>query len=283
MDTIEQFKEWLRKNTNLAESSIQLYGRTILNYLTIYDDEISLSNINDFVSKSFREKNCTYKKFAFRKYLEYIKKPSLYEKIVPVKTPPRKKMGKYLPKNMILKIIHNIRGDKFQDIAMLQFATGARAREIITLKEENIDFDDIGGDNVIRLRLEGKGGKERMTYIEMKYEALLQKYMAGSKGYIFLEDPARFADEAMLQRMIDTQRSYLYNRLKDSAQELGIERFGTHDFRRNVASILEKTGFRYRTIQRVLGHSDLKTTMRYFNESPEDIKEATITHQQDVS
>lgn len=272
----EDFREWLRANTNLLEGSINLYVRTIRSFLDKYP-EINLDNINDFVSKSFRQSHSYYVKYSFRPFLQYMDQEDLYKKIVPVKMKPRKKLGKYLPEEMIRQIIQNIRKQEMQDIATLQYATGARARGIITLKEENIDKDF--DENVIRLRLEEKGGKESMTFLDRRYGIVLDKYMRGSPGYLFLPGRLVHAEEPELERAINTKRTYFYNKLRESAMELGHDHFGTHDFRRNVVEILKKKGTPLPIIQKVLGHSNIRTTLRYFDDNPEQIQDTIIGHQ----
>jgi len=275
MDQLK-FRNWLRKNTNLKEGSIRLYSRTIAHYLEKYE-EVRLESVNEFVSESFRHKRSYYMKFAFFHYLRFIKKENLYKKIVPVKLRPRKKFGKYLKESLIRKIIINIRKDKFQDIAMLQYATGARAREIITLREENIDFDF--SEEVIRIRLEGKGGRERVTFLSQKLKGYLEKYLQGKGGYLFLPASMNLASEEELETAINTQRTYFYNQLRESAHSLGLEGFGTHDFRRNVAEIVRKKHKDPFLVKKILGHANINTTLRYFSDSPEDVEQAITSHQ----
>ena len=137
---LDNFVTWLRDNTDLSESSIQLYGRTIKSYLNEYP-EISIENLNKYITHSFRDSSSLYVKYALKHYLNFIGKSYLYSQLVNVKLKPRKKLGIYLPKDHIIKIIKNITREEFLDIAWLQYATAARAREIITLKEENIDLN----------------------------------------------------------------------------------------------------------------------------------------------
>jgi len=277
MDQLK-YESWLRNNTNLREGSIRLYARTISAFHDQYD-QLSVENINDYVAKSFRSKHSFYVKYAFRQYLIYIKKPGLYKQIIPVKMGPRKKFGKYLKESLIRKIILNIKKEKYKDIALLQYATGARAREIITLKEENIDL--LFSPDVIRIRLEGKGGKERVTFLSQKLRIYVEKYLKGQGGFLFLPAELNNADDQELETTINTQRTYFYNSLKVSAQSLGLDSFGTHDFRRNVAELIRKKHKDPFLVKKVLGHASINTTLRYFSDSPEDVEAAITTHQEE--
>lgn len=273
---IDKFREWLRNNTNLLDGSINLYVRTIKHFFREHQ-EVNKDNLNKFISDSFRDSNSFYVKYAFKHYLKFINRKSLYEGLVEVKIKPRKKLGTYLPERMIRKIILNIHKDPFMDIALLQYATGARAKEIITLKEEKIDLEF--NEKIIRIMLEGKGGKERPVFLSKQFEPILKKYLKGKAGFLFLAESSLYAEEIDIERIVATKRTYLYNELRKSALSLGINSFGTHDFRRNVAEILKRKTGDIRLVQKALGHASIMTTVRYFDDNPEDVKEAMMRHQ----
>lgn len=280
---ILDFKDWMRTNTELSEGSINVYVRAINLFQRRYD-HLTEHNINDFISKGFRNRRSYYMKYAFKYFLKYKGfeeddegTPLLFNKIVKVKIKPRKKLGVYVKEDMIKKIIYGIKVEKFRDIATLQYATGARAREIISLKEEQIDMNFDPG--IIRLRLEAKGGKENITFLSTDYETILRKYMKGKPGYLFLSDMEIQGDD-IIERAIQTQRTYFYNVLQKSARSLGLSKFGTHDFRRNVVELLKKRGTHIDTIKKALNHSSINTTLKYFDETPDDVKEAIIKHQE---
>lgn len=276
LGNLDEFREWLRDNTNLSEGTIKLYVRTINHYFKL-NSSLKIEHINRFITQSFRDKSSLYVKYAFKQYLDYVKKPNLYNHLVAIKQKARKKMGTYIPESMLRKLILNISREEYMDMASLQYATGARAREIITLKEENIDLEF--EENVIRIILLGKGGKERPAFLDKRYAQLLKKYMKGQAGYLFLPDLAEHTDDDALDRFVNTKRTYYYDAIKKSSTSLGLANFGTHDFRRNVVEILKRKGVHIKTIQKLLGHISINTTARYFNESPEDVKQAALQHQ----
>jgi len=272
-----EFKDWLRDNTSLLEGSINLYTRTIKRYLKSADNKIDLENINRFISKSFRESQSPHVKYAFKYYLAFIKKPNLYYKLIKVRNMPRKKLGVYLPESMIKSIIGNIKQDLYRDIAIIQYATGKRAREIITIKEEKINIEH--DNNIIKITVEKKGGKEDVAFLSKSYKTILDKYMMGKAGYLFLPRNLRYEDTPEKEKKFNNQRTYYYNALKTAALDTGIERFGTHDFRRNVAEIIKKKTNDIRVVQKLLGHASITTTMRYFSEDDQDVQDAIMEHQ----
>jgi len=281
----EEYKEWLRRNTKLSENSLSLYARTSIAYFREYS-ELTLENINAYVSKSFRKSNSNYVKYSFRPLLEYMGfelddkgVPKIYRRVVQVRQKPRKKHGTYLPAKMIRQIISKIAKEEIRDIATLQYATGARAFEIIELREENLDWGYKPG--IIRIYLGVKGGKEGVTFLDKAtYEPLLQKYCSGKPGFLFLPDTLAY-DEEELKRAVSTKRSYLYEEMKKIIRHMGIERLGTHDLRRNTSEDLRRSGADLRTIQKALNHSSINTTMKYFSDDRQDVSDAVVRHQGD--
>jgi integrase len=274
---MNRFQEYLEKNTNLAQSSIILYIRCIKGYLFKYNNSILIEDFNDYISQGYRFGNNTYIRYAVKHYLDYINKPKLIKDLFKTKRKPRKKFGKYLSEEKIRSIIDNISNPLYQDIALLQFQTGSRAREIITLREENLDFDFKPG--IIRIRIIGKGSKERIVYLSEDFKEILEKYLFFSDGYLFLDRELKSKDINAIEKAIHNLRTYYYIYLKKAAKKIGINNFSTHDFRRNVAQMLSSKNVNIRTIQKILGHADISTTAKYFDENVADVEKALIEHQ----
>lgn len=274
---LEDFREYLQINTDLRPSSINLYVRTIRNYLKLYDDEIKIDYINQYISDKFRKSYSFYVVYAFQHFLDWQKKPKLKKKLTRGKPKPRKKGGNYLPDNMIRDIIKAIDTEKYRDIAALQYGTGARAIGIITLKEEKIDFEF--SPEVIRFKVREKGEKENVKFvIRENYEKILEKYCKGKGGYLFLSEHLALADEEDIEKAVRNEYTYYYQAIRQAAKKFSVE-FSTHDLRRNFAERLKKNKVHPDTARKALGHSRITTTMLYFDESDEDTESSMIEHQ----
>lgn len=270
------FRDYLRNETNLLESSIDIYVRTIKEYNNIYNNNNNIENIKAFVNKSFKLSNSSHKKFIFKYYLKYIGKPELYKKLPKVRVPLRKRNGNYLPKEKVLEIINNIDDPFYRDIATLQYLTGARAKEIITLRKDNIYFEE----DVIKIRLIGKGDKHRIVYIRKEYKYLLEKHIRSIEWlFIITTKTNKKEKEKEIYTEINKIRTYYYLRLKKSCKELGIFDFGTHDLRRNFAQEIRKETKDIFMVKKMLGHSNINTTIKYFDDNPEDIKDILLDYQ----
>ena len=278
MDTIniDKFHEWLRRNTSLAESSILLYVRTINRFLQNYK-EINKDNINNFISERMRESNSTYIKFPFKIFLQFIGRPTLYYSLINLKRNPRKKFGKFIPKYRVEKIISNIKNQIHKDMATLQFYTASRFRGIATLTSENIDYDY--SDDVVRLRLLDKGGKEHMKFLlKTKFLNIIKKYDKNDT-YLFLPKDAQFCNNIELERLLNTCHRYYFKSIRKAANIEGIERFGTHDLRRNMADYLISKGISERDLKNFLGHRSIINTEKYFQDNPNAIIDVMINVQ----
>ena len=145
-----------------------------------------------------------------------------------------------------------------RDIAVVEtlFATGARVSEISNIKKENINL------NTGVIRIMGKGGKERYILIgERSVLELLKRYYEQNyenikqSGYFFVNrDGERFSEQSI--RLM----------IKRYAKNAGIERNITpHMFRHSFATYLIEEGVDISCVQRILGHSSIKTTQIYIH------------------
>lgn len=275
---IDGFKDWMVDNTKLAAGSILSYDRTIRQYFRHYAN-LKIEHVNNFIAKRFREKRSYYVKYAFKYFFQYVGDNQLYTKLVSVKTQPRKSHGTYLPDHIMRSIIKGIRHEMYRDIATLQYSVGARAHEIISIREENINQIEANGKPIISIWIQGKGKKERQVFLSISIKPMLQKYLRGKTGFIFI-NVTNPEDEFEVNRIINNHRTYYYNELMKSAKEHGVDKLGTHDHRRNVADIMLQNGANIKTIKDALGHRNISTTEAYLKNNQENVRDAMLGHQE---
>jgi integrase len=266
MADLDKFEDYLRNNTTLLEGSIAKYVRTLKFFFSKFQ-EPSVDNFNIFITTGFRKSRSNYLRYAVKYFLLFDNRGSEYIKIVKTRIRPKKKLGTYLTKEKILELINSIAFEKYRDVARLQFALGARAREILTLQEENLDFSG----QEIKVKLTGKGDKARTMYLLKDFEPLLKKYCTLGIGFIFIPKEFSQLDAKVFEVKVNSERTRYYNHIKKVASE-----FGTHDFRRNVAELLKQSGKDLYIIKEVLGHSSLAVTEKYFKQNSEQTKAAIL-------
>jgi integrase len=269
MEKSEEFENYLRNNTPISEGSIASYLR-IMKFFFKKFQEPTIENLNLFVNNSFRKSRSYHTRYAVRYWLYFTNRASEFPLIVKIKIKPKKRLGTYLTKENVMAIINGIGQEKYRDIAKLQFAVGARAREILTMTEENIDFS--GPE--IKVRLIGKGDKARVVYLLKDFEPLLKKYCCLGMSYLFFPKEYNKIDAKTLEIKINSERTRYYNQIKKVKVE-----FGTHDFRRNVAELLRQSGKDLHIIKEILGHSNLAITEKYFKQDSEQTKSAMLEMQ----
>lgn len=153
-----------------------------------------------------------------------------------------------------------------RDLAMIDllYSTGIRVGELVNLNISDIDFE--ARECVVF----GKGGKERKVYFDAKAKLHLQKYLESRNDL----NPALFVT-------LDSP----YNRLKISGVEIRIRELGRsvklsrihpHKFRRTMATRAIDKGMPIEQVQKILGHSQIDTTMQYAMVNQSNVKMSHI-------
>ncbi len=150
--------------------------------------------------------------------------------------------------------MHDRLGQRDRCMLELLYASGLRVSELCTLRLSHIDWQR-------RLvHVFGKGGKARLVPIHEKATLLLQSYVTEWRK---LFDPKE--DFIFLNRSgKGLTRQYIWKMVKKYAQLVGITRaISPHTFRHSFATHLLEGGADLRTVQILLGHSDIAATEIY--------------------
>lgn len=151
-----------------------------------------------------------------------------------------------------------------RDLAIIDllYSTGMRVGELVRLNIEDIDFNE--RECVVL----GKGDKERRVYFDAKTKIHLQDYLAERCD----TNPALFVSlDAPYHRL---QISGIEVRLRMLGRSLGIDRIHPHKFRRTMATRAVDKGMPVEQVQKILGHSQIDTTMQYAIVNQNNVKES---------
>lgn len=177
-------------------------------------------------------------------------------------------------------------------MARLLYGTGMRLMECLRLRVKDVDFDR--GEIVVRA---GKGAKDRVTILPDRLRAELSRQIkaarslwerdrkSGAPGVALPDAIARKYPKAPTQwgwfwvfparapsrdprsgiiRRHHTHGQALQRAIKRALQDAGIPKpASTHTLRHSFATHLLETGYDIRTVQELLGHQDVSTTMIY--------------------
>ena len=140
-----------------------------------------------------------------------------------------------------------------RDLAMvdLLYSTGIRVGELVNLDISDIDFE--ARECVVF----GKGDKERKVYFDAKAKLHLQDYLKLRTD----SNPALFVslDEPHSRLKI----SGVEIRLRELGKKTGLTKIHPHKFRRTMATRAIDKGMPIEQVQKILGHSQIDTTMQY--------------------
>lgn len=150
-------------------------------------------------------------------------------------------------------------------ILTLMFSTGIRRAEVTEIKLEDVNMLESS------ILIHGKGNKERFVYFNDSAAIVLQDYLdeyrnnlkpAATSKYLFVSKRSEKLNVSSINRIV--------NKYFDEAgvKEKG---FTAHSTRRVFASNVYRNTRDLLVVQRLLGHSNSNTTLRYIGET-EDIK-----------
>lgn len=140
-----------------------------------------------------------------------------------------------------------------RDLAMIDllYSTGIRVGELVGLNISDIDFEER------ECIVFGKGDKERRVYFDAKAKLHLQEYIESRTD----DNPALFVTlDAPHARL---KISGVEIRVRELGRKLNIDKIHPHKFRRTMATRAIDKGMPIEQVQKILGHSQIDTTMQY--------------------
>jgi site-specific recombinase XerD len=178
---------------------------------------------------------------------------------------PRPRKQTQLPKlfnqDEIAAIIKATGHIKHKVMLMLAYAAGLRVSEVATVKVEDID-----SKRMCILIRQAKGKKDRIVTLSPVLLIMLREYWKTGKccrhGFLF---PGQYKGEPYSTRSIQIV-------LALAKKKAGIMKPGSvHALRHSFATHLLDKGTDVTMIQKLLGHNDIKTTLRYLHVTNRDM------------
>lgn len=268
----------LSKNTIKSyESDLKEFFAWCHNIHKKLPSKLTSSSINIYLgylfNKNIKSSSVNRKLSTLKAFYIYLYKQKIILKIPTedIETPKiQKKLPSTLSENEVEKLLKAPKDNniiEIRDKAMLEmlYATGMRISELVNLKEVNVD------KNRQVVKVLGKGSKERL--IPFGDEALysLQKYLHKRNSrniYIFLNNR-----DNKLSRVGFWQRVKIYLKRVHLKSDIT-----PHTLRHAFATHLLNRGADLRSVQLLLGHSDLSTTQIYTHIAKQRLSEMHKKH-----
>jgi integrase/recombinase XerD len=156
-----------------------------------------------------------------------------------------------------------------RDRAMLElmYAAGLRVSELVSLKQAEVDVH--GGV----VNCHGKGSKERRVPVGKSAIRWLQQYISVKARYGKAAYPNLF-----LNRGKPMTRQFAWAMIKNYAARIGLKNVSPHTLRHSFATHLLQHGADSRSVQALLGHSDISTTQIYTHITDRHLRAAYDNH-----
>jgi len=288
---LQPFMQYLSGDKGLSPSTLESYGRDISQFLEFTEErgtdemeEIRRSHIMLYLGalRGAGKAAATVNRntVSLRAYFHFLLKERLIgqdptldmETIKPNKKPP-----------MILSIeeIERLLGapdetssQGMRDKAMLEllYATGIRVTELISLDTQDVNTE------LKFARCSGASGKERVVPIGNMAAGSVARYVSSMRDKLLRvnqEEPALFLN-SLGGRLT---RQGFWKIIKKYAREARIEQDITpHTLRHSFAAHLLEGGADLRSVQQMLGHSDISTTQIYSGIARKNMKEVYENH-----
>ncbi len=151
----------------------------------------------------------------------------------------------------------------------LLYSSGLRVSELISLRVEDVSFD------AGFLRVTGKGGKERIVPLHRRALERLKMYLGNERPEII-----RMKNSAYLfitRRGGPMTRQRFWQAMKKLGRKIGLD-ISPHTIRHSFATHLLEGGADLRSLQKLLGHSDISTTQIYTKVTTERLKQVYSKH-----
>ena len=153
-------------------------------------------------------------------------------------------------------------------IVELLISTGIRVGELVNLNIDDVNFDE--RECVVF----GKGESEREVYFDAKTKIHLLKYLETRKD----KNPALFVS---FKKPYNRLRiNGVERRIRELGLESNIKNVHPHKFRRTMATNAIDKGMPIEQVQRLLGHVQIDTTMKYAMVNQNNVK---ISHKKFIS
>lgn len=282
---INSFLHYLTVEKGLAKNTLQAYERDILHFVEALDQmgirDLEATTRQHVVSYFMRLKQegkasstISRSVSSIRTFYHYLFRDQLitHNPIVHIESP---KINRKLPKVLTAKEVEALLaapeaapafGQRDRAMLELLYATGMRVSELISLNLEDVHLQ------MEFVKCMGKGSKERIIPLGQLAVQAIEVYVQAGREKLLKQRRERALFLNQHGRRLTRQG--FWKIIKKHAQRAGIEKEITpHTLRHSFATHLLENGADLRSVQEMLGHSDISTTQIYTHVTKSRLKE----------
>jgi len=283
---VGEYQQWLILEMRMAGNSVETYMREIrrfsywldqqtLSVLDVQSDHIPAYLEYRQSKKSLSPRTVSRIISSLRSFFDFQLR-SGYRKDDPMKhqRPPR--LTPSLPQVMSVEEVDRFLGEisgndplniRDRTLFELIYSCGLRVSEAVGLTLSQVYLQEG------LIRIWGKGDKERLVPLGDEAERWMRIYLTESRPR--LEKTSHPRNELFLNRRgMGLSRKGMWKRFSQIALRAGIEGSKIHTLRHSFATHLLQGGADLRSVQELLGHSDISTTQIYTHLKRDDLREA---------
>ena len=270
-NTLESYKNDLSKFRNFLEKN----NKSVLKA----DHFLILSFLSFLLDKGFSSKTVSRNISSLKSFFKYLISVE-HIKINPMLNIDAPKSGLFLPTTLtveetqqILDAPNELRAIEMRDKAMLYtlYATGMRISELISLNMHNVDL--IRGS----VQVIGKGGKERLIPLTNDSINMIKKYLTEAREKLSKGKDHNNIFVSTHGKQIS--RHSFWHRIKAYLKKVDVNKeVHPHTLRHAFATHMLNNGADLRSVQLLLGHSDLATTQIYTHVAQAEVKNLHKKH-----
>lgn len=280
---IKLFLRFIKMNNGLADE-------TDFDEISIADvseqliKKITLNDILSFLSytSSERENHAkarARKAVALRQFFKYLTVKKMWFEVSPAQNlelpSPKKTLPKHLTVEQATELLRACSDFKdwsdYRDYCIITFFLncGMRLSELVGINVNDYISTEEGGVRVHRIKVLGKGSKERIIYLNpacvSAYENYIKVRPDTKEKALFISKRLKRISNRRVEQIID-------EKLKLSG--LSGMGFSVHKLRHTAATLMYQNGVDVRALKEVLGHENLDTTQIYTHVANEQIRNA---------
>ena len=285
---VDDFINYLEYERNYSNNTIIAYKNNILQLIDYLDNnkikdirKVDYDTIRTYLSyihSKYEAKSISRMISSMRSFFKYLKSNKVITNnpMLLISNPKvEKKLPKYLTINEVEKMLNapdmsDTLGIRDAFILELLYVSGIRVSELVNIKLSDVETSEK------KIKILGKGSKERYVLYGSRCKDLLNKYM--SVRNIFLKNPNEYLILSKTGRKLNTREvRNIINRIKTKA---GVDiSISPHTFRHTFATHMLNEGADLRAVQELLGHENLSTTTIYTHLTNEKLRRTYLnTH-----